>query len=179
VGIAEIQPLKLRTMNGLENSVYLTLYIVSNVVAVVLLWASWKNQRLARLLLFLIFAWASWTNWNEALVAPQFYLDYASLTFMKVYKNFINGWFSSHILLSVGFIATCQSLIALSMLLSGWIFKAGCAGAVIFLLAIAPLGVGSAFPCTVIMAVAIVILLTRKEVTYLWLHPKRVLNNNI
>ncbi len=162
-------------MKGLENHVFLAFYIISNIVALLLLWASWKSKHVARLLVFLIFAWASWTNWNEALVAPQFYLDYAGLTFMDVYKNFINGWFSSHILLAVGFIATCQALVALSMLLRGWIFKTGCFGAIVFLLAIAPLGVGSAFPCTVIMTAAIILLLRGKEINYLWLHHKRII----
>jgi len=160
-------------MKGLENHVYLFLYLASNAIALFLLWASWKRKRLARLLLFLVFAWASWTNWNEALTAPQFYLDYADLTFMDVYKNFINGWFSSNILLCVGFIATCQALIAVAMLLKGWVYKTACAGAIIFLIAIAPLGVGAAFPCTVIMAIGIILLLTEKKITYVWLPATR------
>ncbi|HVZ97879.1 MAG TPA: hypothetical protein VG847_13445 [Chitinophagaceae bacterium] len=61
-------------MNGLENHVYPALYIISNVVAVQVLWVSWKNQRLGRLLLFLIFAWASGTNWNEVIGLPSFIL---------------------------------------------------------------------------------------------------------
>jgi hypothetical protein len=52
----------------------------------------------------------------------------------------------------VGFIATCQAFVAISILLKGWIFKTGCIGAIIFFLPYAPLGVGAAFPCTVIMA---------------------------
>jgi hypothetical protein len=40
--------------------------------------------------------------------------------------------------------------------------KAAMAGAIVFLVAIAPLGIGSAFPSTLIMATAYVILLWRK-----------------
>lgn len=156
-------------MEGLENSAYLTLYIISNLISLLILWAAWKNQRVSRVLFLLVFAWASWTNWNEALVAPQFYLDYANLTFSNLYKEFINGWFSRHITLAVSFIATCQALIAFSMLLKGWIFKTASVGAMIFLLAIAPLGIGSAFPCTVIMAIAFGLLLSYKKVDYLWI----------
>ena len=160
-------------MKGLDNSTYLMLYIISNVVALLILGFSWKMRRIARLLLFFIFLLASWTNWNEAIVAPHFYLDYAGLTFSGFYRHFINGWFSTHITLAVGFIATCQALIAFSMLCKGWIFKTGAVGAIIFLLAIAPLGVGSAFPCTVILAVSIWLLLRYKEVDYLWIsHAK-------
>ena len=102
-------------MKGLDNNTYLVLYIISNVIALLILLTSWKHYRLSRLLFFLVFAWASWTNWNEALVAPQFYLDYASLTFSTLYRDFIQGWFSRHITLAVGFIATCQALIAVAM----------------------------------------------------------------
>lgn len=156
-------------MKGLDNNTYLTLYIISNAVALFILLLSWKVQRMARLLLFIIFAWASWTNWNEAIVAPQFYLDYGNLTFSGLYRKFIDGWFSSHITPAVGFIATCQALIAFSMLLKGWIFKTGAAGAIIFLLAIAPLGVGAAFPCTLILGISIWLMLRSKKVDYLWI----------
>ncbi len=155
-------------MKGLENNTYLVLYIISNVVALVMLWAAWKKHRLLRFLFFLLFAWASWTNWNEAIKSPAFYLDYADLTFLDSYREFIHGWFGNHITEVVGFIATCQALIAISMLLKGWMLKTGALGAIIFLLAIVPLGVGSAFPCTLIMAIAMWPLFREKQIQYLW-----------
>lgn len=106
---------------------------------------------------------------------PQFYLDYAGLTFSGWYKSFINGWFSNHITVAVVFIATCQALIAISMILKGWIFKTGAVGAIVFLLAIVPLGVGSAFPCTLILAISVWIVLRHKQIDYLWLpHSKKI-----
>ncbi|MFI5187143.1 MAG: hypothetical protein ACHQF0_10485 [Chitinophagales bacterium] len=155
-------------MKGLENNTYLILYIISNIVALTMLLAAWKQHRILRLMFFLLFAWASWTNWMEAIKAPQFYLDYADLSLLGVYSNFIRGWFSDHIILTVGFIATCQALIAISMLMKGWVFKMGAMGAIIFLLAIMPLGVGSAFPCTLIMAIAMWALFREKQTNYLW-----------
>ncbi len=155
-------------MKDLNYNIFLTLYILSNLLALVMLWAGWKNQRILRVLVSLVFAWASWTNWNEAVIAPQFYLDYADLTFLALYSHFINGWFSTHITLAVGFIATCQSLIAISMLFKGWVFKTGATGSIIFLIAIAPLGFGAAFPCTLIMAAAIWLMLRKKQINYLW-----------
>ena len=156
-------------MKGLENNTYLVLYIISNVIALLMLLAAWTQRRILRVMFFIVFAWASWTNWNEAIIAPQFYLDYAGLTFSNWYRDFIQGWFSWHITLAVGFIATCQALIAVSMLLRGWIFKIAAIGAIIFLLAIAPLGVGSAFPCTIILAIAMWSLMRQKEIDYLWI----------
>jgi hypothetical protein len=161
-------------MKGLENNTYLVLYIISNIVALIILLASWKHYRVSRMMLFILFAWASSTNLNEAIVAPQFYMDYSGLTFSNLYRNFIQGWFSRHILLSVGFIATCQAFIAISMLLSGGLFKIGAAGAIIFLVAIAPLGVGAAFPCTIILAIAIGLLVKQKQIDYIWVsHPTK------
>jgi hypothetical protein len=159
-------------MKGLDNNTYLIMYIISNTVALVMLWAAWKQHRVLRLMFFLLFAWASWTNWTEAINTPQFYLDYADLSFSGFYRDFIRGWFSHHITLAVGFIATCQALIGVSMLLKGWILRIGAIGAIIFLIAIVPLGVGSAFPCTLIMAVSMWSLLFEKETDYLWINSK-------
>ena len=163
-------------MKALENNTYLVLYIISNIIALIMLSASWKLYRISRLMFFLVFAWASWTNWNEAIIAPRFYLDYSGLTFSNLYRDFIEGWFSSHITVVVGFIGTCQALIAIAMLLKGWIFKAGAIGAIIFLLAIAPLGVGSAFPCTVILAVGMWSLLRQKHVDYVWMSHFKIIS---
>jgi hypothetical protein len=90
-----------------------------------------------------------------ALNNPQDYLKYADLTVLKIYKEFIMGWFAGHIQISVGFIAAGQALIAISLLMKGWIYKLRLIGGIIFLVAIIPFGIGSAFPCTFILAVAL------------------------
>lgn len=159
-------------MKGFENPIYLLLYIISNVVAILLLWLAWKQPRLARFSFFLLFAWASWTNWTTALHNPQSYIEYADLSFLNIYKKFIRGWFSNHIAEAVGLIASCQAFIAVSMILKGRILKLGIIGAIIFLLAIAPLGVGSAFPFSLIASGALYIILRSDSSDYLWLNPK-------
>ena len=157
-------------MKGLENPTHLLLYIISNVVALLLLWSAWKQPRMARLLFFLLFAWASWTNWTTALNHPQFYIEYADLSFLNIYKQFIRGWFSNHITGTVGFIATCQAFIAVSMILKGWVLKLGTIGAIMFLLAIAPLGVGSGFPFSLFASAALYFILRSKVNDYLWVN---------
>jgi hypothetical protein len=159
-------------MKGFENQTYLLAYIISNIVAILVLWAAWKQQRIARLMLFLLFAWASWTNWKTALGNPQFYIEYADLSFLSAYKQFIRGWFSRHVVEMVGFIATCQAMIAVSMLLRGKILKTGIIGAIIFLLAIAPLGVGSAFPFSIIVSFALYLIFRNRTSDYLWINQK-------
>lgn len=155
-------------MKGLDNQLYVTLLVISNIVAIFQLIAAIKWPRIARISFFLLFAWASWTNWTESRQSPQFYLEYADLTWSSLYKNFIKGWFANHIQLAVGFIAACQGSIAISLLLKGWLFKIGSMGGIIFLLSILPFGVGSGFPCTAIMATALFILLSKHPHNFIW-----------
>jgi hypothetical protein len=154
-------------MKSLENQPWLWALIISNIAAIMVLVFAIKWSRLARLLFCLLFVWASWVNWKTSQQNPVAYLEYADLTFSSFYKNIINGWFSKHIREVVGFIATCQAVIAISMILKGWIFKLGCIGGLLFLLAITPLGVGSGFPCTITFGVALIILYD-KGTHFLW-----------
>jgi hypothetical protein len=160
--------LKRTTMKGLDNPTYLVALIAFNILALVMLWAAFKKSRLSRLLFFILFAWASWANWSLAVTRPQEYLNYADLTFMPAYRQFILGWFSRHITVVVAGIATCQALIALSMLMKGTLLKIGGIGAIVFLLAIVPFGVGSGFPCTLIMAIAMFVILRKPTHEFLW-----------
>jgi len=61
-----------------------------------------------------------------------------------------------------------QLLIALGLILNKTWTKIACIGGIIFGLAIAPLGVGSAFPATVSMAVAFFILFKKYEHDFIW-----------
>jgi hypothetical protein len=153
-------------MKGLDNQLYVILLLISNGIAILQLIAAIKWPRLARLSFFLLFAWACWMNWTTSHQTPDVYIDYANLTWSHWYSNFIHGWFAAHIQSAVGSIAICQGLIAITMLLKGWIYKAGCMGAILFLLCIVPFGVGSGFPATIIMAAAVIILL--KNNTFIW-----------
>lgn len=164
-------------MDGLENISYLIGYVISNAVALVLIWMAWKHPRNTRLLFFLLFGWACWMNWSTALENPQFYLEYADLAFLDSYQLFIRGWFSNHIIEMVGFIATCQGLIAVSFLLKGRVYKLGIIGAMVFLMAIAPLGVGSAFPFSLTTSFALYLLLKAYPVDYIWEKPAALIKS--
>ncbi|MES1213936.1 MAG: hypothetical protein ABUT20_00345 [Bacteroidota bacterium] len=150
-------------MKGFENEIYRYLLLLSNLLALIMLFVSFKWPRAGRLLFFFLFAWACWMNWTTALEKPHVYLEYGTLTWSSLYRDIINGWFSRHILLSVGFIATCQGIIAISMLLQGWIFKAGITCGIIFLVAIIPFGIGSGFPATLILAIGMIILMRKAD----------------
>ena len=98
---------------------------------------------------------------------------YAHTAISDWYSNFISGdWFNTHTESFIGFIAVCQALIAIGVSLKGWLYKISLWGAVVFLLAIMPLGMGSAFPCTISMATAALILLRSNNHEVLWKRPK-------
>jgi hypothetical protein len=153
---------------------YTSLLVISNVVAILQLVTAFKWQRLARGSFVLLFAWASAMNWFTSQYTPHVYLEYADLTWSNAYRQFINGWFREHIQLCVGIIATCQGLIAIGLVLKDNVFRLAGTGAILFLLAILPLGIGAGFPCTAIMATGVFVLLKTQATHYLF--EKRVLN---
>ena len=59
-------------------------------------------------------------------------------------------------------------LIALGMLLKGIWVRLACIGAIIFLLAIAPLGLYAAFPFSLIAGAACFFILKQDDLNYLW-----------
>lgn len=154
-------------MNQLNQ--YLLPWLASNLVFLLALLAVYKRPIIGRMLLAMIFLGAAYYNTNTAILDPQTYLEFGDLSWSENYQNFINGWFSEHIQLVLFFIATGQVLIFLGLLLrKGWTVLA-CLGGFIFGLAIAPLGFGSAFPSSLIMGIAFLILLLKyKKHDFIW-----------
>jgi hypothetical protein len=132
-------------------------YIGSNLVAILLLVLSFKKKNLCRALFAVLFIWASWANWSTAHNNPGDYLTYDKYA-IGLYKDIIHGFFAEHITSIVSFVAICQLLIGLCLLARGILVKLGCTGGMIFLLGIAPLGFGSAFPFSLIAGAALYIL---------------------
>src|SRR5690606_12303157 len=136
-----------------ENRSYIIIYIISNIIGLVFLLFSLKWQRLTRLLFALLFGGACYVNMRMANTDPGMYLDYAQLS-VPAYAGFINGWFIDHIATMVSLVAAGQGLIAIAILLKGIWVKLALVGIVIFLLAIAPLGIGSGFPFSLTVSLA-------------------------
>lgn len=141
-----------------------TMYIawgISNFLALIILYAAFKKPSLARLLLSLIFLWAAFINAYNALQHPEVYLEYAKLTPVKIYREIINGVFSKNITGYVFSIAIAQFFIALFTGHKGLLMKVAIWGGIIYLVAIAPFGIGSGFPCTLVLALSYFILLKK------------------
>ena len=161
-------------MDYTNSQVLIIAYTASNIAGLLILWAAVKKPKLARLLFLLLFAWASWTNYTTCHRHPEFYLDYSQYA-IGFYKNFINGWFKAHITVMVSIIAAGQAMIAAGMLFKGIWVKLACTGAIIFLLAIAPLGIYAGFPFSIIVSLAAYFIIIKDDKDYLWiLHNKKL-----
>jgi hypothetical protein len=137
---------------------FLLPYVISNLIGITLLWLCWKKPVTGRLVFSIIFLAAGLFNYYTASTEPEAYTMYADGAWLTVYKNFINGYFSEHVALLVKLIASGQMLVAVLLFTKkGITHTLGIAGGIIFLIAISPLGIGSAFPATLIMAGALVL----------------------
>jgi hypothetical protein len=127
--------------------------VASNVVALLMLGACWRWRNVGRFLFFALFLWAAQTNLRVALFHPNDYLQFARWA-VEPYRRFIEGPFARHVSFIVGAIALGQLAIAVLVMLRGRVVALGLVGAIVFLLAIAPLGRGSAFPFSLIVSAA-------------------------
>jgi hypothetical protein len=152
-------------MDGLQE--YLVPYLISQAASLIILIAAWVRTRWGRWLFSALFLWASVTNMYIGLTDPDSYLDNARFA-IPLYQDFINGWFShyNHIIIPV--IAVGQFFIAIGMLLYSWWVKLACIGSIIFLLSIAPLMVGSAFPFSITVSIAAFLVLIEDDKNYIW-----------
>ncbi|HEY6502811.1 MAG TPA: hypothetical protein VIZ28_02440 [Chitinophagaceae bacterium] len=152
-------------MQGLEQ--HLLPYIISQVASLVILFAAWKNTRIGRILFALLFFWAASVNMYMGLTDPGIYLEYAGMA-LPFYRDFINGWFNDHKEIIIPLIAAGQLSIAAGMALKNRWVQWACIGTIVFLLAIAPLMVGSGFPFSITVSAAAWLILKRDDFDYLW-----------
>jgi hypothetical protein len=147
---------------------YFVPFLISNIVFGLTIAGALKRPMYARVFLAGFFLWASYINTSIAILSPQTYLTYGRLDALPFYRDFINGFFSHHITLFVCTIALGQFLVFFGLVLNKSWTRLACVGGIIFGLAIAPLGVGSAFPSTVSMAIAFYILLKNYQHDFIW-----------
>jgi hypothetical protein len=160
-------------MDFSNHTVVIVAYIFSNLLALGMLWLCWKRSNIARLLFFMLFIWAGFTNAFTSVNNPKAYLEYADYALLAFYKSFINGFFSQHITVIVFSIAIGQILTGMFMFMKGIIFKLGCAGGILFLLAITPLGIGSGSPAPFVWAVGLFMLYKKRVDKYWWCSFKK------
>jgi hypothetical protein len=127
-------------------------HVISTLVATAFLLASVHRPLLARKLYAALFVYATLVNAAVAFFKPLSYLDNARYALLESYRSFILGWFADHIALVVGSISFAQALITAGLIIGGVWARASLSAAIIFFVAISPLGVASAFPSSLIWA---------------------------
>jgi hypothetical protein len=135
--------------------------VASNIVGAFMLFVSWRWRNVGRFLFFALFLWAAQVNMRLGIWNPRAYLEYGRWA-VAPYRAFILGPFARHTGFFVVSIAVGQAAIAILVALRGRVVTVGFAGAIIFLLAIAPLGRGSAFPFSLVTSAAAVWLLRQR-----------------
>ena len=155
-GLVAVATRSIQGEGGAIDVVTLNLYreLASSLIGLVMLVASIRSARAGRVLLSALFVWAAGTNLRVALTTPADYLNYAQFAVLDVYRAFILGFFAEHTAAIVSTIAVGQAGIAFLLATNGWPRRLGYIGAIVFLLAIVPLGVGAGFPATILMALA-------------------------
>jgi hypothetical protein len=146
-------------MKGLD--LYFIPWVFSNLAGLLILFATWKSPKIGRFIFALLFGWAAWKNLTVVSQTPDLYIEFAFLA-IPIYHDLILGWFADHITPIVTLIAIGQALIALGMFMYGYWVKIASAGTMIFLIAISPLGVGSAFPFPLVAAYAAFLILKER-----------------
>jgi hypothetical protein len=147
---------------------YLIPYILSNALFLSCLVLSIKKPIWSRVFLTILFLGAAYVNYKTASTNPDVYLDYARFAVLPFYRQFINGFFSHHVRPFVILIASGEFCISIGLVLNKGFVKMACIGGILFGLAITPLGIGSAFPATIFMAVAFWALYHREGHDYIW-----------
>ena len=136
---------------------FLLPYLVTNIISAALVFLAFRWPRLTRVLFVLIFAGAGLFNIYTAITEPSVYQTYKELAVLAFYRNFIDGFFSEHAQLIILIIAVGQLSVGTLLIGNGRLLNMGVIGGTIFLVAIAPLGFGSAFPETLLMVGALFI----------------------
>ncbi len=130
-------------------------YLVSNLFSVALATVAFKWPRLSRFLFVAIFVAAGFFNAFMALTEPEAYLSYADMAILNSYRSFIAGFFFFFSRFFVLSIALGQLLVAVLLCGGKNFLRLGVTGGIMFFLAIMPLGLGSAFPASLILAIAL------------------------
>jgi hypothetical protein len=138
-------------------------YFALIAISLGVVWLSIKRHRLTRLLFILIFLLAGLINIFIAFTRPEVYQYYGGMAIVDFYRDFIYGYFKQHTIEIVSVIGLGQIAIAALLSTSGLLLKLGSTGGVIFFIAMAPLGFGSAFPATLILALALVFMQYRLD----------------
>ena len=135
---------------------WLVAYLISNTIAAAMLLAAVADARFARWSFALLFAYAGvYNNWL-GFTKPLEYQGFADMALVPWYREFIAGPLGE-IWWIIPAIGVGQLLVAGAWAMGNQWLRWAAIGGCTFLLAIAPLGIGSALPFSFIVSLAMVI----------------------
>lgn len=137
-------------------------YITTHVITFLLIFICYKWPKVGKIVWGIIFILAGIFNMYTGISNPEAYVEYGQNA-VGLYQKFIYGIFSSYTSLIVSLIALGQILVGVFLLFKQKPFLFGILGGIIFLVAISPLGLGSAFPSTLLMSISLILLYTRNK----------------
>ncbi|HWV66614.1 hypothetical protein [Chitinophaga sp.] len=146
----------------MHANIFSITYLVANMVSLIVLIAAISRAAVARVMLSMIFIGAGLFNGVMAIRDPNLFMAYGAMTPLRVYEQFIYGAFRNNITAIVISISICQLAAGIFIAATRTFMITGLTAAIIFLVAIAPLGAGSAFPSTLLLAAAAAILLFKE-----------------
>jgi hypothetical protein len=135
-------------------------YVITHVITFIMIIICYKWPKIGKVAWGIIFILAGIFNIFTVIKDPQAYLSYRDHA-VDFYKFFIDGVFNSFTIFIVSLIGAGQILVGIFLLRKGKVFFLGILGGITFFIAIAPLGIGSAFPSTLLMAFSLVLLFFR------------------
>ena len=139
-------------------------YIVSQVAAVAYVLAAWRWPRATRYVTGIGFLFAGAFNVWTASTAPGTYVTGFGPHAIPPYREFIYGAFARHTAAFILLIATGQIAVGvLAFAPLPW-RRLSYVGAIVFLVAITPLGIGAGAPATLIFAVGVALLFRERQV---------------
>jgi hypothetical protein len=136
-------------------------YVVSNILVLLLLLAAARWPKIARLVFSVLLVGAGIWNLFASLTMPMFYVETYGPLATPPYAAFITGPFASNPALFVVPIALGQLAVGILATGTGTRVRLAMVGIMVFLLAIAPMGVGAAFPFSITGMLAAYLLLRK------------------
>lgn len=136
-------------------------YVVTHTLTLVLIVICYKWPKIGKVAWGIVFMLAGIFNIFSVNSDPVQYINGFAPYAIPLYQKIIHGPFSTNPIFFVTLIASGQILVGIFLFMKRTLFLLGILGGIIFLIAISPLGIGSAFPSTVLMAISLVLLYFR------------------
>lgn len=152
----------------LQEPIIMTFVVIVNLIAIIMTYLTFKKPGYGRFLFGGMFLLAGIFNLYYAFFNPDEFIYYTEFAVFDLYKEFFIGIYSDNSKLILMSIAGAQLVTGFGFWSKGAFVKYASIAGIIFLIGILPMGLGAAFPSTLIMAAGIYKTYTRSFNKNLW-----------